>query len=534
MSEPNPESAKKDDHFQSSITVEMSKDPEETTEPEPKKSELKEPERKEPERKESERKEPAREVPERKETQTKETQTEKEGKETETKETKKETRSTNSFCPPRGIVNKTITDGVALIVLWTLLWALIGQEVLPGGNLFGLVVIFYSAFLGGKMLEVIRIPVVPPLPPLLGMLLAGFTIRNVPIIYEFVRIPTTWSSALRNTALTIILIRAGLGLDPQALKHLKGVCLRLSFGPCLFEACSAALFSHFIMNFPWQWGFLLGGAVSPAVVVPNMLTLQENGYGVEKGIPTLLVAASSMDDIVAITGFNTFLSIVFSSAHESSIISNVLSSLRDVLIGVLVGIVMGVFVQYFPSGDQCCQHIGLHGSGGLVTLVLSFMAAKRWAEEKIGIQKIVANTWNIFQPLLFGLVGTEVSVESLESKTIGMCITTLGLAVSVRILATFVLMSFANFRFKEKVFIALSWIPKATVQAVLGPLALETARVMAPHLESYAKNVMTVAFLAILITAPNGALIIGILGPKILEQSEVRVPLKVELSNFHN
>nr|Q8C0X2.1 RecName: Full=Sodium/hydrogen exchanger 9B1; AltName: Full=Na(+)/H(+) exchanger-like domain-containing protein 1; Short=NHE domain-containing protein 1; AltName: Full=Sodium/hydrogen exchanger-like domain-containing protein 1; AltName: Full=Solute carrier family 9 subfamily B member 1; AltName: Full=Testis specific sodium-hydrogen exchanger; Short=MtsNHE [Mus musculus]ACF60498.1 testis-specific Na+/H+ Exchanger [Mus musculus]BAC26494.1 unnamed protein product [Mus musculus] len=565
MSEHDVESNKKDDGFQSSVTVEMSKDPDsfheetvepkpelkepEPKEPEPKEPERKEPERKEPERKEPERKEPERKVPGRRETQTKETQT----TEIERKETKKK-RGTNSYCPPQGTINKTITDGAALIALWTLLWALIGQEVLPGGNLFGLVVIFYSAFLGGKILEFIKIPVVPPLPPLIGMLLAGFTIRNVPIIYEFVHIPTTWSSALRNTALTIILVRAGLGLDPQALKHLKGVCLRLSFGPCFLEACSAALFSHFIMNFPWQWGFLLGfvlGAVSPAVVVPNMLMLQENGYGVEKGIPTLLVAASSMDDIVAITGFNTFLSIVFSSG---SVISNILSSLRDVLIGVLVGIVMGVFVQYFPSGDQerltqrraflvlsmCisavlgCQHIGLHGSGGLVTLVLSFMAAKRWAEEKVGIQKIVANTWNVFQPLLFGLVGTEVSVESLESKTIGMCLATLGLALSVRILSTFVLMSFANFRFKEKVFIALSWIPKATVQAVLGPLALETARVMAPHLEGYAKAVMTVAFLAILITAPNGALLIGILGPKILEQSEVTFPLKVELSNFHH
>ncbi|XP_063138367.1 sodium/hydrogen exchanger 9B1 isoform X1 [Rattus norvegicus] len=485
-----------------------------------------------------------------KESKMKETQTTK----IETEEWEREHSSTSSFCPPQGTVNKTITDGVTLIVLWILLWALIGQEVLPGGNLFGLVVIFYSAFLGGKIIEVIRIPVVPPLPPLLGMLLAGFTIRNVPILYKFVHIPTSWSSALRNTALTIILIRAGLGLDPQALKHLKGVCLRLSFGPCLLEACSAALFSHFIMNFPWQWGFLLGfvlGAVSPAVVVPNMLLLQENGYGVEKGIPTLLVAASSMDDIVAITGFNTFLSIVFSSG---SVISNILSSLRDVLIGVLVGVVMGIFVQYFPSRDQerltqrraflvlsmCvsavlgCQHIGLHGSGGLVTLVLSFMAAKRWAEEKVGVQKLVANTWNIFQPLLFGLVGTEVSVESLESKTIGMCIATLCLALLVRILATFVLMSFANFRFMEKVFIALSWIPKATVQAVLGPLALETARVMAPHLEGYSRNVMTVAFLAILITAPNGALIIGILGPKVLDHSEETFPLKVELSNFHN
>ncbi|KAK7819387.1 hypothetical protein U0070_025415 [Myodes glareolus] len=168
-------------------------------------------------------------------------------------------RSTNSFCPPQGIFSKVITDGVTLIVLWILLWSLMGQDVLPGGNLFGLIVIFYSAFLGGKVLEVIRIPVVPPLPPLIGMLLAGFTIRNVPILYELVHIPTTWSSILRNTALTIILIRAGLGLDPQ-----------------------------------------------------------ENGYGVDKGIPTLLVAASSMDDIAAITGFNTFLSIVFSSVWETN------------------------------------------------------------------------------------------------------------------------------------------------------------------------------------------------------------------------
>uniref|UniRef100_A0A8C6RHB0 Solute carrier family 9, subfamily B (NHA1, cation proton antiporter 1), member 1 n=2 Tax=Nannospalax galili TaxID=1026970 RepID=A0A8C6RHB0_NANGA len=460
--------------------------------------------------------------------------------------------STHFSCPPQGIFNKIITDGVTLIVLWILLWSLTGHEVLPGGNLLGLVIIFYSAFLGGKFLEVIRIPIVPPLPPLIGMLLAGFIIRNVPFISKFVHIPTTWSSTLRNTALTIILIRAGLGLDPEALKHLKGVCLRLSFGPCILEACSAAVFSHFIMHFPWQWGFLLGfvlGAVSPAVVVPSMLLLQENGYGIVKGIPTLLVAASSLDDIVAITGFNTFLSLVFSSR---GILHNILSSLQDVIIGLLVGTIMGFFIQYFPSNDQerltlrraflvlsvCIsavlgsQKIGLHGSGGLVTLVLSFMAAKKWPKEKIGIQKIIANTWIVFQPLLFGLVGTELSVESLESNTIGVCVATLGLALCVRILATFTMMSFAEFSFKEKIFIALAWIPKATVQAVLGPLALETARVTATHLEAYSKDVMTVAFLAILITAPNGALLIGILGPKILECSEVTSHMKLELSHF--
>ncbi|KAM6148052.1 putative SLC9B1-like protein SLC9B1P1 [Erethizon dorsatum] len=489
-----------------------------------------------------------------------------------------------------------------------------GPEVLPNGNLFGLVIIFYSAFLGGILLQLIRIPTVPPLPPLVGMLLAGFIIRNIPSIGEHIKVPTEWSSTLRRTALTIILIRAGLGLDPEALRQMKRVCFRLSFGPCIIEACSAAVFSHFIMDFPWQWGFLLGfvlGAVSPAVVVPSMLCLQEAGYGIEKGIPTVLIAASSMDDIVAITGFNTLLNLIFSKgslilelsltsslfsaalgypqktawgqtltgtmqlllspsmslvlalhtpgllhfftacgvalsllyhmlmlAPVCSILHNVLSTLWDVLVGALVGTVFGVFIQYFPSEDQekvpvkraflilsisvsavlGSQHIGLHGAGGLFTLVLSFTAGLKWAKEKTRVQKLITNAWNIFEPLLFGLVGSEVSVSSLESNAIGTCVITLCLAVFVRILSTFALMCFAGFSFKEKIFIALSWMPKATVQAVLGPLALETARLMAPHLESYSKDVMTVAFLAILITAPNGALFIGILGPRILSR----------------
>ncbi|XP_063116644.1 sodium/hydrogen exchanger 9B1 isoform X8 [Cavia porcellus] len=307
-------------------------------------------------------------------------------------------------CPPQGLLNKVMTNGIILFMSWCLLLVFLGNEVLPNGSLFGLVIIFYSACVGGILLQLIRIPPVPPLPPLLGMLLAGFIIRNIPSIAKHVKVPTWWSSTLRSTALTVILIRAGLGLDPKVLQQMKTVCFRLSFGPCLVEACSAAVFSHFIMDFPWQWGFLLGfvlGAVSPAVVVPSMLRLQEAGYGAEKGIPTLLVAASSMDDIVAITGFNTFLNLIFS---KGSVLHNILSTVWDVLVGVLIGIVFGVFIQYFPSEDQ----------------------------------------------------------------------------------------------------------------AVLGPLALETARLTAPHLESYAKDVMTVAFLAILVTAPNGALFIGILGPRFL------------------
>ncbi|XP_071071394.1 sodium/hydrogen exchanger 9B1 isoform X2 [Dasypus novemcinctus] len=462
----------------------------------------------------------------------------------ETEETKPQERKEIEIpCPPQGTLNEVITNGIILFLLWSVAWSFSGSEVLPGGNLFGLLIIFYCSLLGGKLLEVIKIPSVPQLPPLLGMLLGGFTVRNIPFISEHININSVWSSTLRNAALTIILIQAGLGLDPKALQHLKRVCLRLSMGPCLVEACSAALFSHLFMEFPWQWAFLLGfvlGAVSPAVVVPSMLLLQEQGYGVEKGIPTLLVAASSVDDIVAITGFNVCMSIVFSSGD---LLNTLLNSFWEVILGVLLGVALGIFAQYFPSRDQtklewkraflilglCVSAVlgshraGLHGAGGLCTLLLTFLAGLKWSKEKIRVQKIIAGTWKVFQPLLFGLVGAEVSVLSLRENSIGTCVATVSLALLVRICATFFLMSFAGFSFKEKIFIALSWMPKATVQAVLGPLALETARVVAPHLEDASRDVMTTAFLAILITAPNGALIIGLLGPKILTRADPRL-----------
>ncbi|XP_033712715.1 sodium/hydrogen exchanger 9B1 isoform X3 [Tursiops truncatus] len=435
-------------------------------------------------------------------------------------------------CPPQGTLNETITNGAILFMVWCVTWSFSGPEVLPGGSLFGLLIIFYGAVIGGKLLENIRIPSVPQLPPVLGMLLAGFTVRNVPFLSDHVCISSTMSSTLRNTALTIILLQAGLGLDPQTAAMLRAALQRSPHGKRL--NLSTAIF--------------VVSAVSPAVVVPSMLRLQEKGYGFEKGIPTLLIAASSLDDIVAISGFNTCLSIVFSSG---GVLSNLLSAFRDVLVGVLVGIVLGMFTRYFPSRDQgelavkraflilsmCVSavlgshRIGLHTAGGLCTVVLSFIAGTSWSKEKIRVQKIIQTAWNIFQPLLFGLVGAEVSVTSLKSNAIGICVVTLSLALLVRISFTFVLMSFAGFNFKEKIFIALSWMPKATVQAVLGPLALERARISAPHLEPYSKDVMTIAFLAILIAAPNGALIIGILGPKVLTRHDPN-KMKVELAGL--
>ncbi|XP_043427379.1 sodium/hydrogen exchanger 9B2 isoform X2 [Prionailurus bengalensis] len=443
-------------------------------------------------------------------------------------------------CPPHGLLARGITNVTMVVLLWAVVWSITTSECLPGGNLFGIIILFYCAIIGGKLFGLIKLPTLPPLPPLLGMLLAGFLVRNIPVISDNVQIKHKWSSSLRSIALSIILVRAGLGLDSKALKKLKGVCIRLSMGPCLVEACTSALLAHFLMGLPWQWGFILGfvlGAVSPAVVVPSMLLLQEGGYGVEKGVPTLLMAAGSFDDILAITGFNTCLGMAFSTG---STIFNVLRGILEVVIGMATGSLLGFFIQYFPSSDQdklvwkrafivlglsilavfSSVYFGFPGSGGLCTLVMSFLAGLRWAGEKM-LKKIIAVAWHIFQPLLFGLIGAEVSIASLRPETVGLCIAILGTAVLIRVLTTFLMVCFAGFNIKEKIFISFAWLPKATVQAAIGSVALDTARSHGEkQLEEYGMDVLTVAFLSILITAPIGSLLIGLLGPRLLQKAE--------------
>ncbi|KAL6110705.1 slc9b2 [Pungitius sinensis] len=442
-------------------------------------------------------------------------------------------------CPPRGLLASLITKVFLAAVLFGVVWSITEDECLPGGNLFGITILFICALIGGKVVALIRLPKLPPFPPLLGMLLMGFMLRNTPVIKEGVYIDFKWSASLRNIALAVILARAGLGLDPTALRKLKSVCVRVASGPCMLEACTTALISHFLMDLPWVWSFILGfvlSAVSPAVVVPSMLLLQRDGYGVEQGIPTLLMAAGSFDDVLAITGFTTCLGMAFATG---STWFNLLRGVLEVAGGMVVGLLLGFLIQYFPSVDQ--KHLvikrsflvlglsvfavfgsgvaGFPGSGGLCTLVLAFLAGLGWGSEKARVEEVVGWVWDVFQPLLFGLIGAEIRVSELEGLTVGLGIATLLIALLVRILFTFVCVLCAGFNMREKVFIALAWMPKATVQAAIGSTALDMARTKGDvQLQKYSMDVLTVAVLAILITAPIGALLIGLLGPLLLQK----------------
>ncbi|KAM9678235.1 sodium/hydrogen exchanger 9B2-like [Trichechus inunguis] len=257
-------------------------------------------------------------------------------------------------------------------------------------------------------------------------MLAGFLIRNIPVISDNVQIEHEWSFSVRSIYLSFTLVYVGLQLDSEALKKLKGVCGRLAMGPFLVEACASALLAHFLMGLPWQWGFILGfvlGAASPYVVTRSMLLLMEEGYDV-KGVPTLLLDAENFSDILAITGFNTCLGIAFSTGFT---IFNVLRGILEVVTGVATGSLLGAFIHYFPSSDQRvldCERIvlvlgfsvlavfssvyfGFPGSRGLCTFVMASLAGIGWTRNKSRKQE----SWGKYDSGIHKLTNRQVEID---------------------------------------------------------------------------------------------------------------------------
>ncbi|KAG1663790.1 Sodium/hydrogen exchanger 9B2 [Nymphon striatum] len=424
---------------------------------------------------------------------------------------------------------------MCVILLWMSLYSIIGCQLLPEGHLFALFILIVCCIIGGNLISLLHFP------PLLGMLVVGFLLRNVPHINVAANLNPQWASALRSIALVVILIRAGLGLDPQALKQLSLVCLRLAFTPCLVETIVVAVSSHLVLGLPWLWGFMLGfvlSAVSPAVVVPSMISIQEKGLGCAKGIPTLIIAAASVDDVLAISGFGIVLGITFT---EGSLGWTIAKGPIEVLIGLAYGIFLGVTLWVIPYRSKENKYIyrflllstggtvavfgsriaSFGGAGALGCLILSFVAAVGWKKEDINesdqVAHIFANLWYFFQPILFGLIGAEITVDNLDASTVGYGIAVLSIGLFFRIIASFFVVLGAGLTMKERLFIALAWLPKATVQAAIGPVALDLARAQADkELEHYGLQVLTISVLVILITAPIGAAAIALSAPKLL------------------
>ena len=355
------------------------------------------------------------------------------------------------------------------------------------------------------------------LPALLGMLITGIILGPYGLNLLDGSILGI-SAELRKIALIIILTRAGLGLDLSGLKKIGRPAVLMCFVPASFELLGMTLLAPKLMGASVLESAVMGAvlaAVSPAVVVPRMVKLMDEGYGVKEGIPQLILAGASVDDVYVIVLFSTFVGMM---QGEGAFILKFVNIPVSIFFGIAIGLFLGVLLAYFFKK----VHIR-DTSKVLIILSISFLLVV--IEDKlttaitfssliavmfigIGLQKkreAVAKRlsvkygklWVAAEVFLFVLVGATVNIEYLGKIGAKAFVVIIG-ALIFRMFGVFVCLLGTSLQRKERLFAMMAYTPKATVQAAIGgiPLALGLA---------CGDIVLTVAVLAIVFTAPLGA-----------------------------
>lgn len=369
------------------------------------------------------------------------------------------------------------------------------------------------------------------LPSLLGMLATGIVLG--PYVLNLLDESILGISAdLRKMALVIILTRAGLGLDLSGLKKIGRPALLMCFVPASFEIIGMILLAPKVMGLTLLEAAIMGAvlaAVSPAVVVPRMVKLMDEGYGVKEGIPQLILAGASVDDVYVIVLFSTFVGMV---QGEGASMINFVNIPISIFLGIAIGAFIGSLLAYYFKKvhirDTSKVLIILSISFLLVvteeqlTTTITFSALIAIMFIGIGLQKkreAVAKRlsikygklWVASEVFLFVLVGATVNIGYLGKVGLKAFVVILG-AIVFRMLGVFMCLLGTSMNRKERIFIMMAYTPKATVQAAIGgiPLALGF---------SCGDTIITVAVLAIVLTAPLGAFAIDLSYKKMLSRA---------------
>lgn len=387
-----------------------------------------------------------------------------------------------------------------------------------------LAIILLLGLLANRLFEKLK------LPGLLGMLILGVIIG--PYGFNFMEISILSSSAdFRRIALIIILLRAGLGISKNDLKKVGGTAIKMSCIPGLIEGFFIAFVSVKFLGFSFVQGGILGfiiAAVSPAVVVPSMLRLMENNMGTNKGIPTLILAGASIDDVFAITIFSAFLGL-YSGVHTNigvQLLNIPISIILGILAGVIIGLIVILLFNKYNIRDAK-KVLFILGLSILLTELENLLKTKLAIASLLGVMTIgfiiiekapnigkrlagkFNEIWVFAEILLFVLVGAEVNIGvALDAGKIGIIILIIGLlgrsiGVLISLLGT-------NLNWKERLFCIISYIPKATVQAAMGAVPLSLG------VES-GDVILAIAVLSILVTAPLGAIGINFSAKRLLD-----------------
>ncbi|MDD7143326.1 cation:proton antiporter [Bariatricus sp. HCP28S3_C2] len=362
------------------------------------------------------------------------------------------------------------------------------------------------------------------LPRIIGMLVTGILLG--PYVLDLLDGSILGISPdLRKMALVIILIKAGLSLNIKDLKKVGRPALMLAFVPASFEMLAYTVFAPFLFDITRIEAAVMGAvlsAVSPAVVVPRMVMLMEEKYGTDKSIPQMILAGASLDDVFVIVLFSTFTAMAQGGSADVMSFVNIPVS---ILLGILLGAVAGMILAWFFETSYSHEHLVRNSMKVIIVLGTAFLllAIEEWVEPVVSVSGLLAimsmacvlamrcvpevsgrlsekygKLWIAAEVILFVLVGAAVDIRYTLQAGFA-AVVMIAIALVVRSVGVCICTAGTRLNRQERIFCVLAYLPKATVQAAIGsvPLALGLP---------CGNLVLSVAVLAILITAPLGAL----------------------------
>lgn len=391
--------------------------------------------------------------------------------------------------------------------------------------LTSIALIFLCGLLLGSIFQKLR------LPSLLGMILTGILLSP----YALNLLDDSLLSIagdLRQIALVIILTRAGLALDITALKKVGRPAVLMCFLPACFEIAGAVLLAPKLLHVSVLEAAIIGSviaAVSPAVIVPRMIRLIDEGYGTAHSIPQLILAGASVDDVFVIVVFTAFTTLEKGGTiSATSFLQIPVSILLGIAVGALTGLLLVFFFQKFHMRDSVKLLILLSISFLLIELqnqlegtvpmsgLLAIMTTNIVIRQKYDILAVRLSSkynklWVGAEIMLFVLVGATVDLKYAIDAGIVAILVVCG-ALLFRMAGVFVCLLKTQLTKKERTFCMIAYTPKATVQAAIGAVPLSMGL-------ACGQTVLTVAVLSILITAPFGAICIDNLYKKLLKKN---------------
>lgn len=335
------------------------------------------------------------------------------------------------------------------------------------------------------------------------------------------------SAELRKIALIIILVKAGLSLDLKQLKKVGRPAILLSFIPAVTEMVAVGLVGPTLLGITYLESFILGsvlGAVSPAVVVPRMVKMIEDGRGTNKGIPQMIIAGSSLDDIVMIVCFTSFITIEGGNSLSAMTFINVpLSIISGVAVGLGAGlllallfkkvhmrdsikliVLLGICFGFVFLEDFLSQWFGFSSLLASITIGIVILAVRGTQAKRIADK--CDRLWAVAEIFLFVLVGASIKLDSVWSIILP-ALAVIAIGLVLRLGGTFLCLIKTSLNFKERLFVAISYTPKATVQAAIGGGLLDLGNQLGNEaIQQAGMIVLASSVIAILLTAPFGAL----------------------------